>query len=159
MTTADVLRPYLQQQIASIMGVASIPPDEDGDIVIRQGSTLCFARVLDGPTGPLFRVFAPVLKNVTESDALFERLNALNVGAPYVRFFWSDGFVYCGMDLLAEYLQREEIGNALAAVGWNADNLDELLKQEFGGERMIEDEQVTKPPMEIPPPEPSADLT
>jgi hypothetical protein len=145
MTSAEMLRPYVQQQVASIIGVESVKVDEDGDIPTRQGSAVSFARLLDGPTGPLFRVFSPVLKDVKKNHALLDKLNDLNVSSPYVRFFWSGGFVYCAMDLLAENLQKEEIGNALGAVGWHADNLDDALKNDFGGERMIEGEDAPKP--------------
>jgi len=146
---AESLRPYVLQAVASILGLTSVKADDDGDIPIRQGSAICFARLLDGPTGPLLRVFAPMLKNVAKSEALLERLNGLNASAPYLRFFWVEGVIFCAIDLMAENLEKEEIGNALLIVGWFADNLDDILKKDFGGERMVEEEELPKPTAEF----------
>jgi hypothetical protein len=145
---AEALRPYLLQAVASLLGLSSVKVDDDGDIPIQQGSAVCFARLLDGPTGPLFRVFAPMLKSVPKSEALLERLNELNAAAPYLRFFWVDGVVFCAMDLPAENLPREEIGHALLIVGWFADKLDDVLGKDFGGERVAL-EEMPKPAPEF----------
>jgi hypothetical protein len=145
---AETLRPYVLQAVATVLGLSSVTVDDDGDIPIQQGSAVCFARLLDGPTGPLFRVFAPMLRGVVESKALLERLNALNASVPYLRFFWVDGVIFCAMDLPAENLKREEIANVLFVVGWFADKLDDLLKKDFGGERMVE-EELPKPAPEF----------
>jgi hypothetical protein len=146
---AEVLRPYVLQAVASVLGLTSVKVDDEGDIPIRQGSAVCYARLLDGPTGPLFRVFAPMLKNVAKSQALLERLNGLNAAAPYLRFFWVDGVIFCAMDLMAENLEKEEIGNALLIVGWFADKLDDMLRKDFGGERMLEEDEIPKPAAEF----------
>ena len=145
MTNAEMLRPYVQQKVQEFLGVEQLQVDADGDIPIRQGSSVSFARLLDGPTGPVFRVFSPLLSGITKSTELLERLNDLNAGAPYVRFFWAADHVFCAIDLKADTLEPEEITNAIGAVAWHADNIDDLLKKDFGGTRMVEDETPPKP--------------
>ena len=145
MTTIEMLRPYVAQKVAELLGIEKVKVDPDGDIPIRAGSAVSFARLLDGPTGPLFRVFSPFLLEVKQSPKLLDKLNELNTASPYVRFFWIQDTVYCSTDMKADTLEPEEIQNAIGAVGWHADNFDDLLKGEFGGHRMIEDEELPKP--------------
>lgn len=148
MASIEMLRPYIEQKVAEVLEVEKVKADPQGDIPIRAGSSVCVARLLDGPSGPMLRVFSPLLKGVDEGAELMSRLNELNVRAPYVRFFHAENVVYCAMDLLAENIQREEIDNAIAAISYHADHLDDLLQKEFGGERMLEESEVTKPPGE-----------
>jgi hypothetical protein len=145
MASIEMIRPYVEQQVAKIMGLESVKVDQDGDIPIRQGSAACFARLLDGPSGPMLRIFAPMLGDLKKSPELLERLNELNLAAPYVRFFWDAEQVFCSMDVLAESLDSGEIANALSAVAYSADHLDDALKNDFGGRRMFEEEDAPKP--------------
>lgn len=140
MATIEILRPYVEQRVAEFLGVEKLRVDVDGTIPIRAGSSVCFARLVDGPTGPMFRVFAHLLSEISSSPPLLERLNELNAEAPFVRFFWVDDSVFCAMDLEAETLQPDEINNALSAVMWHADHHDDLLQKDFGGSRLIEED-------------------
>jgi hypothetical protein len=80
------------------------------------------------------------VRKVKKSAKLLERLNEMNMKSPYVRFFWTQDQVFCSTDLMAETLQAEEVTNALMAVAWHADHLDDLLQKEFGGDRMFEED-------------------
>ena len=140
MATVEVLRPYVMQQVAKLLGVDEVKVDPAGDIPIRQGSAVVFGRLMDGPTGPMFRLFAPLLGGIKSTPKLLGRLNELNTRSPYVRFFWAQDHVYCATDMLAEELQPKEISNGIGAMTWHADQLDDLFKADFGGERMIEED-------------------
>jgi hypothetical protein len=145
-TTVEVLRPYIEQTIAETLGLENVKRDGDGDIPIVSGSVVTFARLIEGPTGPILRLISPLLRDVKKTRPLLEHLNQINGFAPYVTFFWAQNQVFCSMDLLAENLQAKEIENALGAVGWQADHLDDLFQKEFGGQRMIEESEAVKPP-------------
>ena len=145
MANIEMLRPYVEQQVSQLLGVEKLQVDQDGDIPIRSGSSVTFARLLDGPTGPMFRVFSPLLLDIKGSPELLGKLNELNSGAPYVRFFWTNDAVYCAADLKADTLDPGEIKNVLDAVTWHADQFDDALKKEFGGRRMMENEEPPKP--------------
>ena len=144
MANADMIRPYVEQQVAAILGIEQLKKDDDGDIPVVSGSCVTFISVVDGPTGPMVRFVAPLLHEVKKSPELLERLNQMNTTSPYVRFFWVDEEVLCAMDIAGEDVQRDEIGNALGAVSWHADNFDDALQRDFGGKRMIEPDEANK---------------
>lgn len=145
MATAEMLRPYIEQKIATYLGIEKVEVDPDGDIPIRAGSAVCYVRLFDGGNGPVLRVFSPVLVDVQKSEALLERLNELNQTSHYVRFFWQTEQVFCSTDLAAENVFPDQIENSVLAVSWHADKFDDELKAQFGGRRMIEDEEAPKP--------------
>ena len=140
MANAEMLQPYVEQEIARFLGIDTVTRDEDGDIPIRFGSAVCFARLFDGPAGPIFRVFAPLLGGVDATVDLFARLNQLNLDSVLLRFFWNENVVLCTVDLPAQNLQYSEIADAVGAVAAWADELDDLLKAEFGGQLLAEEE-------------------
>ena len=135
-----MLRPYVEQKVAEYLGIEKVAVDDDGDIPIKAGSAVCYARLFDSSNGPIFRAFAPLLLDVPKSEALLERLNELNGIAHFVRYFWQAEQVFCSVDLPAEDLQPGEIQLALLAVSVGADEYDDELKTAFGGRRMIEGE-------------------
>lgn len=139
MANIEMIRPYVEKKIAEYLGIESVKTDPDGDIPIRFGSTVCVVKLLEGPTGPMMRVFSPFIREVQKSTELLEKLNEMNSAAPYVRFFWLEKTVFCAIDVIATDLEKDEIGNALSAVAWHSDNLDEQLIKEFGGKRVFED--------------------
>ncbi len=144
MATVQMLRPYVEKTVAEFLGLENVEIVDDGDILIRAGSAISFAQLLDGPTGPMFRVFSPLLTEVKKSPQLFERLNDLNSASAYIRFFWADDVIYCATEFLAETLQPDDIVNGVGVVSWHADQLDDFLQSEFGGQRMREEEEATK---------------
>jgi T3SS (YopN, CesT) and YbjN peptide-binding chaperone 1 len=137
-TNVEMIRPYVEKKVAEHLGVESVKPGPDGTIPIRVGSTACIVKLLEGPTGPMLRVYSPFLQEVDTTPALLEELNDLNARAPYVRFFWFDRQVICAADLIATDLETGEIANALEAVAFYADSLDEELEKGFGGKRVFE---------------------
>lgn len=143
MANAEMLRPYIEQTIARFLGLDSVARDADGDIPIRMGSTVCFARLFDGPDGPIFRVFAVLLSGVESSRRLLERLNELNTGGVLLRFFWSEGAVICRADVPAQNLHHTDIAEAVAGVGTTADALDDLLIEEFGASMFPDDDSTS----------------
>jgi hypothetical protein len=145
MATAEMLRPYIEQKIAAYLGIEKVEVDSDGDIPIRAGSAVCYARLFDGGNGPVFRVFSPLLLDVPKTEPLLERLNELNQTSHYVRFFWQSEQVFCSTDLPAETLRPDHIENSVLAVSWHADRFDDELKAAFGGRRMLEEENPPKP--------------
>jgi hypothetical protein len=94
MTSIEVLRPYVDQKVAEYLGVEKVQKDDDGDIPIRQGSVAYFVRLLEGPSGPMLRVFSPLLRNVEKKPELLDRLNELNGSTPYVRLVGPRSWVH-----------------------------------------------------------------
>lgn len=140
MANIEMIRPYVEKKVAEYLGADSVKTNPDGSIPIRFGSTACIVNLVEGPSGPMMRVFSPFIQEVEKTPELLEKLNQLNSTAPYVRFFWLEQSVYCSVDVIATDLETGEIANALSAVAWHADNFDEQLVKEFGGKRVFEEE-------------------
>lgn len=141
MANTIMARAYVEKTLSEYLETDNLRVDDDGDVLIRSGSTLCVVRVTDGPTGPMMRVFAPFLSKVEKMPELLDHLNEMNANCPYVRFFWSNQTVFCGVDVLAEDLQASEVGNALSAVSWHADKFDDELASKFGGDVCFPDDE------------------
>lgn len=145
MTTAAMIRPYVEQQLAALLGLEQLQKTPDGDVPVVRGDNVTFVRVFDIPAGPVVRFFAPFLTGVETSPELIGRLNDLNVQAPFVRFLWTNGNIICSMDLAADNLAKEAIGQALGAVAGFADQAAAALEKDFGGQRMVKHDHAAKP--------------
>lgn len=140
-STSDV-RSLVEQEVARLLGMPEVERDGAGDIVAVSGSAVTYIRVMDGPTGTMIRFLAPLVRGVDRSMGLLDRLNDLNARIPYVRFFWSDDHVFCGMELAGDDLQWKEIGNALSAITAHADHVDDVLRRDFGGSLIVEPDPI-----------------
>lgn len=133
MSNAAEVRSLVEEEVARLLGLSDVERGDDGEIVVASGSSVTYIQVSDGPTGTMVRLVSPLLRDVASSMGLFQRLNDLNARTPYVRFFWKDDQVFCGAELAGDDLQWREIGNALTAITGQADHVDDLLRNEFGG--------------------------
>lgn len=145
MANAAMFRPYVEQQVAALLKVEKVEKTADGDIPVVRGSNVTLIRVFDAPEGPTVRFFSPFLTGVQASPELFDRLNALNVHTPYVRFLWTNDAIICGMDLLADNLPKEAIAHALTVVLGHAEQAGAALEKDFGGSRMVKHDHAAKP--------------
>ena len=145
MANAAMLRPYVEQQLAALLQVEKLEKSPDGDIPVVRGSNVTFIRVFDAPEGPTVRFFAPFLTGVQASPELLDRLNALNVQTPFVRFLWTNDNIICSIDLLADALPKEAIAHALALVLGHAEQAGTMLEKEFGGARMVKHDHAETP--------------
>jgi hypothetical protein len=121
-------------------------------IRFRDASTMIGIKVLDwgattdGDPRTLVTITAPVLLRVKATPKLFEWV--AKEGGNY--FFGhlavmddddKSGTVYVEMrhTLLGDYLDEQELADALYGVVGNADQLDDEMQKKFGGERLLED--------------------
>jgi hypothetical protein len=121
--------------------------DSDGDYGIRSGSSQTYVRVLAHPNGEasLVTVFTPLLRGVTPTPELYEYVATHQSGQIFGRLFVSsqEGAdtvdLYLDHALLGDFLDREELLYAAYGISGTADDLDDELKEKFGGERFWED--------------------
>jgi hypothetical protein len=136
-TRAEVVRPFVEEAIAGYLGIDrdALEVWDDGTIPIRAGSTAVSVRLVDAPGDrSILQVLAPLGHGMHGSPALFERLNEVNAGLTFARVFWVDDEIFLAMELLAESLDRQQIGHAVSLVSLAADHWDDVLVHEFGGE-------------------------
>ena len=119
-------------------GIATLDFDDDGDIALRYGSVLVFARV-SGDT-PSVRLHTRILGGVRAGKALLERLNELNARVTRPAFFHASGSVFAAADIPASPFEGRHVVQALREFCTLTDGIDELLQGEFGGETTFGDE-------------------
>ena len=118
---------------------------DDSVLRIPHGSAEVFVGIDDLAGGTVIRVSALVLDELElEPEAEATALRALNDRNRTVRFakFTLErgaGSIMLEYDLLGDYLQPEELINAVTAVAQMADDHDELLREELGGGRRAAD--------------------
>ena len=156
MTRADVLQPYVEKLMKELLGVEDLIVGPDGTIPIRVGSAGVYVRLAKPGDRPLLHVYSPMLRGVTPTPELYERLNVINASTFSARVFWVEQEVVVAVDLIAEALDREELQAAVDLVSGFADRWDTELKGAFGGETQFEDLK-PDPPADaavLPPPPP-----
>ncbi len=126
----------LLKTISEVTGFTDLELDGDGDIGVRYGSMIAYARVIGTP--PAVHFFSPLVREVEESPALFERINELNRGSKEVRFFVIEGTIFAAADVRIEPFVESNVANAYKHFCQAADDVDELLQAEFGGKTMYE---------------------
>jgi hypothetical protein len=84
-------------------------------------------------------MFSPVLEDVEENDRLLDRLNELNAGIRFSRFFVTEGRVIVAAELFVAPFVAEHVWRACLQVGWYADEIGGTLQKEFGGRRAFEE--------------------
>jgi hypothetical protein len=110
--------------------IADLDPDEDGDITLQYGAATVFTTVMG--ERPCVRIFSPVLPAAKESPALLAKLNSINDGIHWLRFFFRDGSVYAVTDVQAEPLIDSHLSRSLQEFCMMADGMAISLQAEFG---------------------------
>ncbi len=140
----EEVREHVLFAARQMLGTDDVEFDEEGDIPVKRGDVMLFIRVLDDPLSVL--VFSPILVGVTESHALFSRLNELNAGVHFIRFCVTHGGVVADIELFGSQFRPGLLGDACTAISEMAESTGPELQREFGGRLFFGDEQRAKPP-------------
>jgi hypothetical protein len=111
--------------------------DADGDIGIRSGSAMIFVRAQEDP--PLVDVFSPLLTGVPATERLYRRLSDLTNRLPVGRVYCTGDTVWASIPVFGRDFQPTHLILAIQAMVGLADELDDLLREEFGGSRFFGD--------------------
>ena len=127
----------LLKLIREITGITTLKRDEDGDIGVRYGSTLVFARMLDEPRR--VHLFSPLVREIAEGVEVQDRINRLNAGSDGIRYFWINGAIYAALDIPADPFSAREVASAYRHFSVVIDDIDDLLQSEFGGQTSFQE--------------------
>jgi hypothetical protein len=115
------------------------------ETTFRSGSTRVFIDVVPwGEDGSVVSLNSWVLFNVPRTPELFERLAFINNSHPFTSFFADENDnpalvdVGCRVTILGSFLDREELQLAAVGISADADKMDDVLQNEFGGEKFYE---------------------
>lgn len=135
----DQLRQKVERYLEEIFGAAHT--DSEGDFVIPSGSAVAFIRPVEIHGGQTaVRVWAITNKELAVTDGLTRYLATENAKLVFGTLALDDsrGVVVLGHTLLGEFLNREELKVAVAAVAMVADQCDDEIKSRFGGRLFTE---------------------
>ena len=126
----------------------------DGGLLVRKEghSTAAFfhfrVQTFNGtaPTQSFVSISAPLLRSVPESPELYKwiALNSTGFRLGSIEVITEEGgtlFLLYRHTLLVDYLTRDELETAMWAVLATANDMDEWLKQKFGGKRWIDSDE------------------
>jgi hypothetical protein len=118
------------------IGVENLVTDPTGGWPIRRGSAVCVVRIVkpQPPLPRLVQIVSPLVTGVSVSPQLLAALNDINLQIPVARVAWGGDAIVVAAEVVADTLDREELGAALEVVSRLADTYDEQLQAMFGGE-------------------------
>ena len=129
--TIERIRERVLDAIREASGDADLAFDEEWRIALRFGTALVFVRVHDEPL--CVSLTSPILTNVGADDLLVERLNDLNTKVRFARLFLLEGTVYAVIEVPASPFAVEHVVDACGMIGHLADQIDQMLQEQFGG--------------------------
>jgi FHIPEP family/Putative bacterial sensory transduction regulator len=134
-------RDRVASMLAQIVGPVQV--DQDGDLTFPFESTRVYVSVRPfGEASSVVSVFAITNVGLTPSDALakFVATHGSDWLFGHLAMAEHEGMarLIFNHTLLGDYLDREELEVAVAAVATTADRLDDEIKEQFGGQTMSE---------------------
>ena len=134
----------VQSKVQSILTteLGSVRVAADGEIKINYESTLVTIAVEDyGNNETIVVITAIVTSETKETPALYKYLNDTNAGLRFGSLQYLSGnpsVMILQYTLLGDFIDPEELLNAVRAVVLVADKLDDEIVKEFGGKRFID---------------------
>lgn len=121
----------LKATLSEIVGANNLEFDDDGDIAIRFGSIAAFVRLNDDPLTVC--IYSPIVRDVDANPALYKRLNDINAHESGVRFVYQNRAIWCFTLIPALPYVGIHVADAFQHFCTLANDMDSLLKEEFGG--------------------------
>jgi hypothetical protein len=138
----DELRQKLERMLDDLFDTHQ--QDPEGDYVVPYGSAVAFLRPIEiygGQTAVRVWAITNVGLNVTDDLARYLATENGKLVFGVLSLDDSRGTVVLGHTLLGEFLNREELKVAVAAVAMVADTYDDEIKSRFGGRLFTEPAQ------------------
>jgi hypothetical protein len=139
-----LLKDKVQRYLADMVGAVQLTPD--GAYSFQAGSAQVFVRCMQWGTGDrtLVSIVCPVLFGAARSPELYEHvaLHADDYLFGHLSATYQDDgtvSVFFTHTLLGDYLDPEELKQAVGGVVTTANTLDDDLKTRFGGSRFHDD--------------------
>jgi hypothetical protein len=132
MSRIDVLRPFIERNLAALLEVERVAPDGDGEYTFPHGSAEITLRLLDAPM-PLLQFSAVLVSGMKKKARVLEALNDVNAGELAIRLFRFEDLVIAAWEVPADTLDARQFADACHRFGEAADRLDTMLARKLGG--------------------------
>ena len=132
MSRIDVLRPFIEKNLAAVLETERVAPDEDGEYSLPHGSAEVTLRLLDAPM-PLLQFSAVLLSGLKKKPRLLDAVNDVNATELGIRVFRIEDVLIAAWEIPADTLDARQFADACRRFGDAADRLDTMLAKKFGG--------------------------
>jgi hypothetical protein len=117
--------------------------EHNGDLTMRFSSALLWLRFVVVGHQTVIALRAPILRRLpleSQGPTLLARLNELNCHSRFGKWalYPDEQLVALEYDLLGDHLQENELMTAVTLIARLADQQDDVLQKEFGGEKSFE---------------------
>ena len=132
MSRIDVLRPFIEKNLAAMLESERVAPDGDGEYSFPHGSAEVTLRLLDAPM-PLLQFSAVLVKGMKKKARVLEAVNDVNARELGLRLFRFEDLVIAAWEVPADTLDARQFVDACRRFSETADRLDTLLARKLGG--------------------------
>jgi hypothetical protein len=132
MSRIDVLRPFIEKNLATLLETERVAPDGDGEYTFPHGSAEITLRLLDAPM-PLLQFSAVLVSGVKKKARVLEAVNEVNAAELGLRAFRFEDLVIAAWEVPADTLDARQFADACRRFGEAADRLDTALARKLGG--------------------------
>ena len=139
MSRLDVLRPFIEKNLAAISGKERVTPDPSGEYSIPFGSADVSVRLLDNPF-PIVQLWSVLVAKPKKKARMLETINALNAAETAVRIFKYDDMIIAAWEVPADTLDDRQFRDVCVRFGEMANRLDSDLAARFSGKTARGDE-------------------
>ncbi|MCX6544529.1 MAG: YbjN domain-containing protein [Acidobacteria bacterium] len=132
MSRIDVLRPFVEKNLAALIGSDKVAPDASGEYVFPHGSADISLRLLDDPF-PMLQFSSVLVSKPRKKARLLEALNSANASELAIRLFKYEDLIIAAWEVPADTLDDRQFHDICMRFAEAADRLDTLLSKKFGG--------------------------
>ncbi|MCX6553249.1 MAG: YbjN domain-containing protein [Acidobacteria bacterium] len=132
MSRIDVLRPFIEKNLAAMLELERVAPDADGEYTFPHGSAEITIRLLDEPL-PLLQLSAALVSGMKKKARLLEAINEVNAAELGFRLFRFEDLLIAAWEVPADTLDARQFVDVCRRFAAAADRLDTALARKFGG--------------------------
>jgi hypothetical protein len=132
MSRIDVLRPFIEKNLAALLEAERVAPDGDGEYTFPHGSPDSALRLRAAPV-PLRQFSAVLVSGMKKKTRVLEAVNDVNAAELGIRLFRFEDLVIAAWEVPADTLDARQFTDACHRFGEAADRLDTMLARKLGG--------------------------
>jgi hypothetical protein len=139
MSRSDVLRPFVEKNLAALLEVPRVEADANGDYYLPWGSAKVRLRLVEEPD-PLLQLSAVLVEGFKKTARLLDALNTINASELTFRVFRYETRVIAAWEVPADTLDARQFFQICNRFAEMADRVDTDLVRRFGGKTALPDD-------------------
>ncbi len=139
MPRVDVLRPFVEKNLAGLLELPRVEPDSNGDYYLPWGSARVRLRLMDD-ADPLLQLSAVLVDGFKKTAKLSEALNTVNASELAFRVFRFERRIIAAWEIPADTLDSRQFLEVCRRFAETADRIDSDLARRFGGKTALPDD-------------------